>query len=90
MVAYIDEHRGVVGIGPICTELPIAPSTYYAHKAMQSDPTKQSLRRRRDESLRAEIRSVWDENFMLWGAQGMAPARAREPPAPLIDARSSV
>jgi len=32
MVAYIDDHRHVFGVEPICRGLPIAPSTYYAHR----------------------------------------------------------
>ena len=31
MIAFIDEHRDVYGIEPICRLLPIAPSTYYRH-----------------------------------------------------------
>jgi hypothetical protein len=69
MASFIDEHRQAQGVESICTELPIAPSTYYTHKATQADPTKLSPRRRRDESLQAEIRRVWDENFMVYGAR---------------------
>ena len=28
MVAFIDEHRAAYGVEPICSVLPIAPSTY--------------------------------------------------------------
>ena len=28
MIAFIDEHRAVHGVEPICKVLPIAPSTY--------------------------------------------------------------
>jgi len=69
MVAFIDEHRQGQGVEPICKELPIAPSTYFAHKAAQADPTKVSPRRRRDESLRTEIRRVWEDNFKVYGAR---------------------
>src|SRR3954466_9692573 len=30
MIAFIDEHRAVYRVEPICRVLPIAPSTYYA------------------------------------------------------------
>lgn len=30
-IAFIDDHRGMYGIEPICRVLPIAPSTYHAH-----------------------------------------------------------
>ncbi len=33
MKAFIDEHRNVYGVEPICKVLPIAPSTYYLHAA---------------------------------------------------------
>ena len=38
MIAFIDEHRAVYGVEPICRVLPIAPSTYYAHAARRADP----------------------------------------------------
>lgn len=78
MVAFIDEHREVAGVESICSELPIAPSTYYTHKAAQADPTKLSPRRRRDASLQAEIRRIWDENFMVYGARKVWHQLARE------------
>ena len=49
--------------------LPIAPSTYYAHKAMQADPTLRSVRAQRDELLKPEIRRVWMQNFQVYGAK---------------------
>jgi transposase InsO family protein len=78
MVAFIDDHRKAEGVESICKELPIAPSTYYAHKATQADPTKLSPRRQRDASLRIEIRRVWDENFMVYGARKVWRRLARE------------
>jgi phosphatidate phosphatase APP1 len=38
MTAFINEHRDVYGVEPICKVLPIAPSTYYTHAARQADP----------------------------------------------------
>jgi transposase InsO family protein len=78
MVAFIDDHRKAEGVESICKELPIAPSTYYAHKATQADPTKLSPRRQRDASLRIEIHRVWDENFMVYGARKVWRQLARE------------
>ena len=49
MVAFIDEHCEERGVEPICNELPIAPATYYAHKAAQADPEKRSERAKNDE-----------------------------------------
>ena len=38
MVAFIDQHRDIYGVEPICAVLPIAPSTYFLRKAQQQDP----------------------------------------------------
>jgi putative transposase len=32
VIAYIDEHKGVFGVEPICDVLQVAPSTYYSAK----------------------------------------------------------
>ena len=69
MVSFIDEHRDEYGVEPICEVLPIAPSTYYRHKALQADPFLRSARARRDEALRPEIRRVWKESFEAYGAR---------------------
>jgi putative transposase len=42
MVSFIDEHRSLYGVEPICRVLPIAPSTYYEMKVRQFDPCKAS------------------------------------------------
>ena len=56
MVGFIDDHRRVYGVESICAVLPIAPSTYFRHKAQEADPTRRSARAQRDEELRAIIR----------------------------------
>jgi putative transposase len=33
MIAYIDKNQDRFGVEPICTMLPIAPSTYYSTKS---------------------------------------------------------
>ena len=69
MTSFIDEHRGEYGVEPICADLQIAPSTYYAHKACEADPGRCSGRARRDAALMNEILRVWDENFRVYGAR---------------------
>lgn len=69
MVAFIDDHRGEYGVEPICRVLPIAPSTYYAHKAREADPTLRPARAKRDEELKGEIRRVWEANFRVYGVR---------------------
>jgi putative transposase len=68
MVRYIDEHKDRFGVEPICTVLPIAPSTYYEQKARERDPERRPLRAIRDEALKPEVQRVWDENFRVYGA----------------------
>ena len=67
MVAFIDKHRDVHGVEPICRHLPIAPSTYYEHQARRSDPSLRSARTKKDEQLKPEIRRVWEDNFKVYG-----------------------
>jgi len=69
MIAFIDEHRAVYGVEPICRVLPIAPSTYHAHAARRSDPDKLPARAKRDAVLRVEIRRVFEENFGVYGVR---------------------
>jgi len=64
MTHYIDEHKDVFGVEPICRLLPIAPSTYYDVK---SGPP--SSRAKRDAMLSAQIRKVHAENFGVYGAR---------------------
>src|SRR5512134_596977 len=67
MVTFIDQHRDVYGVEPICAVLPIAPSTYFLRKAQQVDATRRSARVRRDDERRAAIQRVWDENDQVYG-----------------------
>jgi putative transposase len=69
MVAFIDAHRAEHGVEPICEQLPIAPSTYYEHKARQADPERLPPRLQRDSALIPEIRRVYEENFRVYGAR---------------------
>jgi putative transposase len=69
MVAFINEHRDEYGVEPICEVLPIAPSTYYAHRARIMEPAKRADRAKRDDKLRQDIQRVWDENQAVYGAE---------------------
>ena len=68
MAAFIDAHRDEYGVEPICRQLPIAPATYYEHKAREKDPDRRPPRSKRDATLKGEIQRVWDENFQVYGA----------------------
>jgi putative transposase len=69
MIAFIDDHREVYGVEPICKVLPIAPSTYHAHIAQRIDPSKRSARAQRDAELKIEVQRVFAENFGVYGAR---------------------
>jgi transposase InsO family protein len=69
MVTLIDQHRAELGVEPICAELPIAPSSYYEHKAREANPERLPARHIRDAVLEVEIHRVWEENFHLYGAR---------------------
>ena len=69
MVSFIDAHRGMHGVEPICSVLPVAPSTSYSHLAKRADPARQSDRARRDDALRPEILRVLEENYRVYGVR---------------------
>jgi putative transposase len=68
MVAFIDQQRPSHGVESICRLVPIAPSTYFRHKAAQADPAKRSARALRDEVLTAIIDRIWREHDQAYGA----------------------
>ena len=69
MVAFIDANREEYGIEPICEVLPMAPSTYYEHKARQADPSRLPPRLQRDRELESQIQRVWNESFQVYGVR---------------------
>jgi len=69
MIAFVDDHRQVYGVEPICKILPIAPSTYHTHVAKRADPAKLSARARRDMALQPEIARVFAQNFEVYGVR---------------------
>lgn len=69
MIAFIDEHRQSWGVEPICAVLPIAPATYYQHKAWEADPDSRPDRQKTDETFSKQIRGVWEENKKVYGAK---------------------
>lgn len=69
MTAFIEENRDDYGIEPICEVLPIAPATYYEHRAKRLDPELRSRRAKRDEVLNSEILRVWNDHFCVYGAK---------------------
>lgn len=69
MVAFIDGHRATYGVESICAQLPIAPSTYYLHKAQAADPSRRSARAQRDDTLRGRIADVHQRHRHVYGGR---------------------
>jgi transposase InsO family protein len=78
MVRFIDDHRTLYGVEPICRVLPIAPSTYFRYKVEQRDPTTRSARAQRDDVLRVIIRRIWTENHQVYGPRKVWKQMGRE------------
>jgi putative transposase len=78
MIAFIDDHRQVYGVEPICKVLPIAPSTYHAHVAKRADPAKLSALAQRDTALKPEIARVFAQNFEVYGVRKVWRQMVRE------------
>ena len=69
MIAFVDQHRDVHGVEPICRLLPIAPSTYHEQVARRRNPAQLPDRAKRDAELRTHIQRVWEENFQVYGVR---------------------
>lgn len=79
MVDFIEEHRDAYGVEPICAVLPIAPATYYEHRARARTPERRPARIRRDEELGVEVRRVWEGNCDgVYGAEKVWRQLSRE------------
>jgi putative transposase len=78
MIAFIDDHRAVHGVEPICRVLPIAPSTYHDQAAKRADPGKLSARAQRDMALKPQIARVFAENFEVYGVRKVWRQMVRE------------
>ena len=59
----------VIGVELICRVLPIAPSTYYRTKDLESCPEKRSLRSQHDDYYISEIKRIWQDSKCRYGAR---------------------
>ncbi len=64
MNAFIDGHRDIFGVEPICRTLAVAPSTYYASRSRPP-----SARAIRDEELRPQVSRVHEANLSVYGVR---------------------
>ncbi|WP_434083909.1 IS3 family transposase [Escherichia coli] len=69
MMPLLDKLREQYGVGPLCSELHIAPSTYYHCQQQRHHPDKRSARAQHDDWLKKEIQRVYDENHKVYGVR---------------------
>ncbi len=66
IVEYIDAHKDTFGVEPICKELQVAPSTYYAARSRR--PSRRSVD---DAALTEVITTEHAANYGVYGARKM-------------------
>jgi len=64
-VAFIDANRDEYGVEPICRVLQVAPSSYYAAKRRQVEPSARSVR---DAAMAQVLMVLWVANRKVYGA----------------------
>ncbi|HHZ6083415.1 TPA: IS3 family transposase [Escherichia coli] len=69
VMPLLDKLRKLYGVGPVCSALHIAPSTYYHCQQQRHHPDKRSARAQRDDWLKKEIQRVYDENHQVYGVR---------------------
>ncbi|WP_373419233.1 IS3 family transposase [Escherichia coli] len=69
IMPLLDKLREQYGVGPVCSELHIAPSTYYHCQQQRHHPDKRSARAQHDDWLKREIQRVYDENHQVYGVR---------------------
>jgi len=73
MITFIDDHKAIHGVEPICRTLAIAPSTYYAAKIRPP-----SARAVRDATLKLDIGRIHGSDYAVYGARKLWRALRRE------------
>jgi len=74
LVGFIDEHRDEFGVEPICAQLQLAPSTYYAAKHRETAPSKRAVR---DAEMMPVLEALWAKNRKVYGAHKLWKAARR-------------
>ncbi|NAI54492.1 IS3 family transposase [Escherichia coli] len=69
LMPLLDKLREQYGVGPVCSEQHIAPSTYYHCQQQRHHPDKRSARAQRDDWLKREILRVYDGNHQVYGVR---------------------
>ena len=69
MISFVDAHRDRHGVEPICSELPMAPSVYYAHQRRLAHPETAPRRVREDALLKPQIKAAHKDSYGLYGVR---------------------
>ncbi len=64
MSKFIDDHKEMLGVAPMCAVLPIAPATYYAAKTRPP-----SMRALADQELECGDQRIDDANYQVYGVR---------------------
>jgi putative transposase len=71
---FIDESRHELGVEPICKVLQVAPSTYYARKRREHEPSRRALR---DAVMVQVLFALWVANRKVYGVHKLWKAAQR-------------
>jgi putative transposase len=63
----LDSLSATHGVGPVCQELAIAPSSYYWQRQRRLEPGRRSKRDHCDDQLKQVIARIFDENYSVYG-----------------------
>ena len=74
IVGFIDDHREEFGVEPICRALQMAPSTFYAAKRRQVEPSARAVR---DAVMMQVLMVLWVANRKVYGAHKLWKAARR-------------
>lgn len=74
LVDFIDAHCEGFGVEPICRSLQIAPSTYYAAKKRECEPSARAVR---DAVMMQVLLALWVANRKVYGAHKLWKAAQR-------------
>lgn len=74
IAAFVDDHRNEFGVEPICRALQMAPSTYYAAKRRERQPSARTVR---DAVTMQVLMALWVANRKVYGADKLWRAARR-------------
>lgn len=74
IVGFVDEHRDEFGVESICESLQVAPSSYYASKRREREPSARALR---DAVMVPVLMALWVSNRRVYGADKLWRAARR-------------